>query len=335
MNVLDEGVGPLFTDPDPDAAREFFRNKSRAMVDKRMSVKEAVERFIPDGCYFATGGFGANRIPNAICHEVLRQRRTGLGFSGHTATHDFQVLCAGKCFDKLDAAYIVGLEARGLSPNARRYMQSGEVQVADWSNYALAARLRAAGEGVSYGLTRSMLGTDTFKRSAAKAVECPFTGKTLCAVPALWPDVAAIHVHYADKYGNAVYKGISVADHELSRAAKRLIITTERIVDESEIRDDPTCTSIPFYMVDAVVEVPWGSYPGNMPYLYFSDEEHLAQWMRVEKDPDEFRKFLDKYIYGVSGFDEYVELCGGAERIEQLRKIELVERAELPAGEGA
>lgn len=335
MNVLDEGVGPLFTDPDPDAAREFFRNKSRAMVDKRMSVKEAVERFIPDGCYFATGGFGANRIPNAICHEVVRQGRTGLGFSGHTTTHDFQVLCAGKCFDKLDAAYIVGLEARGLSPNARRYMQSGEVQVADWSNYALAARLRAAGEGVSYGLTRSMLGTDTFKRSAAKAVECPFTGKTLCAVPALWPDVAAIHVHYADKYGNAVYKGISVADHELSRAAKRLIITTERIVDESEIRDDPTCTSIPFYMVDAVIEVPWGSYPGNMPYLYFSDEEHLAQWMRVEKDPEEFRKFLDKYIYGVSGFDEYVELCGGAERIEQLRKIELVERAALPAGEGA
>jgi len=335
MNVLDEGVGPLFTDPDPDAAREFFRDKSRAMVDKRMSVKEAVERFIPDGCYFATGGFGANRIPNAICHEVVRQRRTGLGFSGHTTTHDFQVLCAGKCFDKLDAAYIVGLEARGLSPNARRYMQSGEVQVADWSNYALAARLRAAGEGVSYGLTRSMLGTDTFKRSAAKAVECPFTGKTLCAVPALWPDVAAIHVHYADKYGNAVYKGISVADHELSRAAKRLIITTERIVDESEIRDDPTCTSIPFYMVDAVVEVPWGSYPGNMPYLYFSDEEHLAQWMRVEKDPEEFRKFLDKYIYGVSGFEEYVELCGGAERIEQLRKIELVERAALPAGEGA
>ena len=144
MNVLDEGVGPLFTDPDPDAAREFFRGKSRAMVDKRMSAREAVERFIPDGCYFATGGFGANRIPNIICHEVVRQRRKNLGFSGHTTTHDFQVLCAGKCFDRLDAAYIVGLEARGLSPNARRYMQSGEVQVADWSNYALAARLRAA-----------------------------------------------------------------------------------------------------------------------------------------------------------------------------------------------
>ncbi len=265
MNVLDEGVGPLFTDPDPDAAREFFRTKSRAMVDKRMSVKEAVERFIPDGCYFATGGFGANRIPNAICHEVVRQHRTGLGFLGHTTTHDFQVLCAGKCFDKLDAAYIVGLEARGLSPNARRYMQSGEVQVADWSNYALAARLRAAGEGVSYGLTRSMLGTDTFKRSAAKVVECPFTGKKYAAVPALWPDVAAIHVHHADMYGDSVIRGISIADYELARAAKHLIITTERIVDQSVIRDDPTATSIPFYLVDAVVEVPTAATRGTCP----------------------------------------------------------------------
>jgi glutaconate CoA-transferase subunit A len=325
MKVLDEGIGPLFMDPDPDKAREFFRTKSRAMVDKRMSAKEAVERFIPDGCYFATGGFGANRIPNVICHEVVRQGRKGLGFSGHTTTHDFQVLCAGKCFDRLDAAYIVGLEARGLSPNARRYMQSGEVQVADWSNYALAARLRAAGEGVSFGLTRSMLGTDTFKRSAAKAIECPYTGKTLAAVPALWPDVVAIHVHEADMYGNAVMRGISVADYELSRAAKHLIITTERLVGDAEIRDDPTATSIPFYLVDAVVEAPGGCYPGNMPYLYFSDEEHLAEWMRVEKDPDEFARFLDKYIFGVDTFEEYLELCGGAKRLEELRKIELLE----------
>ena len=325
MNVLDEGIGPLFMDPDPDKAREFFRTKPRTMTDKRMSAREAVERFVPDGCYLGIGGFGANRIPTAVIHEILRQRRKNLGFLGHTSTHDFQLLCAGKCFDRLDAAYIVGLEARGLSPNARRYMQSGEVQVADWSNYALAARLRAAGEGVSYGLTRSMLGTDTFKRSAAKVVECPFTGKKYAAVPALWPDVAAIHVHEADMYGNAVMRGISVADYELSRAAKRLVITTERLVDNSEIRDDPTATSIPFYVVDAVVEAPGGSYPGNMPYLYFSDEEHLAEWMRVEKDPDAFAAFLDKYIYGVETFEEYLELCGGAERLEELRKIEMLE----------
>jgi glutaconate CoA-transferase subunit A len=322
MEVLDQGVNPIFTDPDPDKAREFFRSKSRAMVDKRMTDKEAVEKFVHDGDYLAIGGFGANRIPNSIVHEIVRQRKKNLGFLGHTSTHDFQVLAAGKCFNRCDSAYIVGLEARGLSPNARRYMQSGEVQLTEWSNYALDARLKAAADGVSFGIVRSVLGTDTFKMSGAKVIECPFTGKKYAAVPACWPDVAAIHVHEADMYGNAVIKGISVADLELARASKHLIITTEKLVHNSVIRDDPTRTSIPFYLVDAVVESPYGSYPGNMPYLYFSDEVHLAQWMKVEKDPEEFAKFLDHYIYSSSDFEEYLEKCGGLKRIEELQKLE-------------
>jgi glutaconate CoA-transferase, subunit A len=327
MEVLDQGVNPLFTDPDPDKAREFFRKKPRAMVDKRMTEKEAVERFVPDGCYLGVGGFGGDRIPSAIVHEIVRARRKNLGFLGHTATHDCQILAAGKCFDRVDSAYVVGLEARGLSPNARRYMESGEVQVTEWSNYALAARLRAAAEGVSFGVIRSMLGTDTFKMSAAKVVECPFTGKKYAAVPALWPDVGVIHVHEADMYGNAVIRGISAADMELARAAKHLVITAERLVSNFTIRENPTATSIPFYLVDAVVEIPYGSYPGNMPYLYFSDEEHLAEWMRVEKDPEEFAKFLDRYIYGVSCFEEYLELCGGLKKMKELQKLEnLVEK---------
>lgn len=322
MNVLDEGVGPLFMDPDPDKARAFFRTKTRVMVDKRMSEREAVERYIPDGCYLGIGGFGANRIPNAIVHEIVRQKKTGLGFLGHTSTHDFQVLAAGKVFDRVDVAYVVGLESRGLSPNARRYMESGEVEVTEWSNYGLDARLRAAADGVSFGLTRSMLGTDTFKMSAAKTVECPFTGKKLAAVPALYPDVSAIHVHEADVYGNSVIRGISVADLELARASRHLIITTERLVPNEDIRNAPDRTSIPFYLVDAVVEVPYGSYPGNMPYLYYSDEEHLAEWLRVERDPEEFARFLDHYIYSVADFEEYLERCGGLKRIEELRRLE-------------
>ncbi len=327
MRVLEEGNNVLFMDPDPDKAREIFQNKSRAMTDKRTTVKEAVEQFIPDGCYLGIGGFGANRIPTAVLHEILRQRRKDLGFLGHTSTHDFQLLCAGKCINRVDASYIVGLEARGLSPNARRVMESGEVQVTEWTNYALTVRLRAAAEGVSFGIARCMLGTDTLKMSAAKVIECPFTGKKYVALPAVWPDVAAIHVHEADIYGNCHIRGISVADLELARAAKHVIITTERLVGNHVIRLNPTRTVIPFYLVDAVIEVPYGSYPGNMAYEYFSDEDHLKQWLKVEKDPDEFAKFLDKYIYNVSAFEEYLELCGGFAKMKELRNLEgLVDR---------
>ncbi|HMK65614.1 MAG TPA: CoA-transferase [Thermodesulfobacteriota bacterium] len=327
MNILEEGKNPIFMNPDPDKAREVFQKKSRAMTDKRITVKEAVEIFIPDGCYLAVGGFGSNRIPAAVLHEIVRQKRKNLGFLGHTTTHDFQILCAGRCLNRVDASYIVGLEARGLSPNARRVMESGEVKVTEWTNYALTVRLRAAAEGVSFGIVRSMLGTDTFKMSGGKVIECPFTGKKYVALPALWPDVAAIHVHEADIYGNCNIQGISVADLELSRAAKHLIITTEKLVGNHEIRLNPTRTFIPFYLVDAVIEVPFGSYPGNMAYEYFSDEEHLREWLRVEKDPEEFAGFLDKYIYSCSDFDEYLERCGGIAKMKELRNLEgLVDR---------
>lgn len=322
MEVLDAGVNPIFMDPDPDKAREFFKKKQRALADKRMTEKDAVEKFIPDGCYLAIGGFGTNRIPTAVIHEILRARRKNLGFYGHTSTHDFQLLCAGHCFNRVDIAYIVGLEARGLSPNARRVMQSGDIQVCEWTNYALAARLRAAAEGVSFGIIRCMLGTETLNVSGAKVIKCPFTGKKFAAVPAIWPDVAVIHVHESDIYGNCRIKGISVADLELARAAKRLIITTERIIDTADIRLCPTKTVIPYYFVDAVIEAPFGCYPGNMPYCYFSDEEHLALWLEVEKDQEKFEKFLDHYIYGVSSFEEYLERCGGLAKLKKLQKLE-------------
>ena len=100
-------------DPDADKAREFFRQKDRALKNKIMSVKDAVEKFVHDGDYLGIGGVGANRIPAAVCHEIVRQRKKNLIFAGHTSTHDFQILAAGEVLNRCDIACIVGLEARG------------------------------------------------------------------------------------------------------------------------------------------------------------------------------------------------------------------------------
>src|SRR5262249_28731046 len=147
-----------------------------------------------------------------------------------------------------------------------------------------------------------------------------FTGETLAAVPALYPDVAAIHVHEADRYGNCRLLGTSVADTDLARAAKRLIVTCERLVPEEGMRRDPARTAIPFFGADAVCEVPFCSYPGNMPYEYFSDEAHLRAWMEAEADPEGHKAWLEKYVYGVGDFGEYVLKCGGLPRMQELRR---------------
>src|SRR5437773_1388517 len=163
------GSGELFSDPSADHARATFARKPRSLVDKLTTVSDAVTRLVHDGDYLAIGGFGCNRIPTAVVHEIVRQRQQDLGFAGHTATHDFQILCAGnltgrgQTLARVDIAYIIGLEARGLSPHARRVMESGTVACTEWTNYALAVRLKAAAMGVPFLPARSMRGTDTLR----------------------------------------------------------------------------------------------------------------------------------------------------------------------------
>lgn len=323
------GSGPLFQQPNVDDARQVFRDRNKGLTDKVMSVEEAVRRFVHDGDYLGSGGFGGDRIATALLHEIVRTKKQGLSLAGHTATHDFQILCAGnntgrgQLLSRCDVAYIVGLEARGLSPHARRVAESGEVELCEWTNYTLSLRFQAASMGIPFLPVRSLGGTDTFAHSAARQVLCPYTGKPVTVVPALWPDVSVIHVHESDCFGNCRIRGTSVSDWHLARASKKVIISCERLISTDEIRSDPTLTLIPFYCVDAVCEVPFGSYPGNMPYEYFSDEDHLRQWLAVERDPQEHLQFLEQYLFNVKSFAEYIDLCGGETRMAELRHQEL------------
>ncbi len=324
VKSVSQGKNRLFTSPDPDDAREFFKSKSRALNSKVMNTGEAVASFVKDGDYLAVGGFGTNRIPTAVLHEIVRQGKKDLGFAGHTSTHDFQILIAGDCLSRVDAAYIIGLEARGLSPAARRAVESGNIEMTEWTNASLSWRLKAASMGVSFLPARNLFGTTTFIYSGARKIKCPFTNKDFVALPALWPDVAVIHVHECDEYGNARISGVSVSDQELANAAKRVILTTEKIISNEEIRKSPESTSIPYWCVDAVIEVPYGSYPGNMPGLYFSDEAYLKNWMEKEKDETVHREFIREQILETDSFDAYLNLNGGLDRMKVLRAEELL-----------
>ena len=101
-----------------------------------------------------------------------------------------------------------------------------------------------------------------------------------------------------------------------------MIVATEQIVDEEFIRRDPRMTAIPFYLVDAVCEVPYGAHPVQMPYLYFFDEKHIASWLELSKTEEGTQEYLDRYVFGVNDFNEYLERVGGTERMQQLERIE-------------
>ena len=324
MEVLHEGLGELVGWHDPDENREFvLHNKSRALKDKTMTAGEAVASFVKNGDFIASGGFGHIRVSMNIIYEIIRQRKRNLVMAGKTAVHDLDLLVGNGCVDKVEVAYSFGHEVRGLSPASRRMVESGKCKViGEISNAGYQWRFLAGMMGLPFIPSRNLLGTDTGKYSACKVVKDPFSGKPINLIPAAYPDVAFIHVHRCDIYGNCQIDGIMVEDFELARCARKLIITTEEIIDTEVIRREPWRTAIPFYVVDGVVEQPFGSHPCELHGKYFFDEEHIAEWLSLSKTDEGVQAYAEKYIFSVSDFNEYLELCGGIKKIEFLAKRE-------------
>ncbi|MGQ9840744.1 MAG: CoA transferase subunit A [Anaerolineae bacterium] len=328
MEILQEGHGELIGWHDPDENRGWvLKNKSRDLHDKRMTVAEAVARFVHDGDLIASGGFGHGRVSMAIIYETIRQRKRHLILAGKTAVHDGDILIASGCVDRVEVAYTFGHELRGLSPASRRMVEEGHCRVVgETSNAGFQWRFLAAAMGLPFIPTGSLLDTDTLAHSSAKVVRDPWSGKPICLLPACYPDVAFIHVTRCDMYGNAQIDGTIIEDFELARAARRLILTTEKIIPEAQIRETPWRTVIPYHLVDAVVEVPFGSHPCQMPLHYYFDEDHIRTWMERSKTAEGAEAYFQEFIYDVPDFAAYLGRIGGRKRLEYLQEVEALRR---------
>ena len=163
-------------------------------------------------------------------------------------------------------------------------------------------RFRAGAMGVPFLPMRSMLGSDVVQqRPEAKEIDCPFTGEKLLLVPALNPDVALIHVQRCDAYGNAQMDGLQFMDIDLAMAANRVILTTERIVSNDQIRRAPDQTKIPFFCVDAVVEVPFGCAPHECYGVYepmMQAHGGLRRRWSTRIRSAAWRSISTRYVYG-------------------------------------
>jgi 3-oxoacid CoA-transferase subunit A/glutaconate CoA-transferase subunit A len=141
------------------------------VVDKRMDIKTSIDKFVHDGDYIASGGFGHVRVSMAGVYEIIRQKKRRLTLAGKTAVHDCDVLVASGCVDQVEVACSFGHELRGLSPASRRMVESGRVKaVTETTNTGFQWRLKAAAMGLPFIPMRRMLGTDTLKKSSGVAI---------------------------------------------------------------------------------------------------------------------------------------------------------------------
>jgi glutaconate CoA-transferase subunit A len=224
----------------------------------------------------------------------------------------------------------------GVSKVMRHFVESGKVVLEEWSHLGFGLRFRAAGMGVPFLPALTMLGSDLMAVGGLKTLEDPYTGRTLAAVPALFPDVALLHVSRADRFGNCQIDGYPHMDADMARAAATVLVTTEELVTDEEIRRRPDRTVIPGFLVDALVLQPFGSYPHEVWGRYHADFEHFAEYTA---DIDRrgvttaVADYLARYVYAPATFEEYLDLFGG----EQLKRAQDAARELVPGltSEGA
>ncbi len=298
----------------PDAFRRFVRDrKNRRPQPKLLSSKEAVSSLVSDGDYIVYDFSSLTRGPQALVREVIRQRKKDLWIGAEFTLHESALLVGAGCASRIDVGFL------GYGNYIGQAVCDGRVKVYEWTNGGLALRMLAGARGVPFLPTRDLLGTDNLSVSAARVIADPFTGDPVCLVPALNPDVAFIHVHQADVYGDARIFGTNLFALEAAMASHRVIVSAEEIVEPDEFRKDPMRTTIPYFLVDAVVHAPFGAYPGSMPARYEIDLAHVDRLNAIRTE-DQMRSYLDEFIFGVADHEEFLDRKVGAARMKELRR---------------
>ncbi len=297
---------------------------------KMRSMRDAIAECVPDGASVALGLQMEQMIPFAAGHEIMRQGRRNLRLIGPISDILFDQLIGAGCVERVIAAW-VGNVMMGSAYNFRRAVEEDGLKVANLSNFGVAFALQAGAMGVPFLPTCTALGSDTARNNEFFVeIESPFVTEDvssnrseirwkdrLHAVRALTPDVAIVHVQRADKDGNAHCWGNFGVMIEAVRAAKRVIVVAEEVVDGEVIASDPNRTVIPGFLVNAVVACPFGAHPSPVQGYYGRDNNFFREYHEQTKTRKDSDAWLGQWVYGTKDRQEYMRQLG-ASRIEEL-----------------
>jgi glutaconate CoA-transferase subunit A len=283
------------------------------MTDKLMSLREAVERFVPDGATVLMGAALESLIPFAAGHEIIRRGGRELTLVGPISDILFDQLIGAGCVRKVVAAWVGNVSA-GLGHNYRRAAERGiphRIEIQDHSNLSLALALQAGAMGVAFMPTKTLLGSDLLRTNPAlRDWVAPWSGERLILVSALQPDVAILHVQRADADGAAHCWGNLGVSVEAALASRRVILTAEEIVEPDVIRSDPNRVLVPPFKVQAVVHEPYGAHPSPVQGYYDRDHDLFHQYHGESRTAEGFAAWARKWILELPDRAAYLDRLG-------------------------
>jgi glutaconate CoA-transferase subunit A len=262
-----------------------------------MPLSEAVSSLVADGDSVALEGF-THLIPFAAGHEILRQGRSELELIRMTPDLLYDQMIGMGAARRLVFSYGGNPGVGGL----HRFRDAIEnewprpVEIEEHSHAGMANRYAAGAADMPCAVMRGYVGTDLMAHTTVAEVTCPFTGEQLVAVPALRPDVAIVHAQEADREGNVQLWGIPGVQKEAVLAARRSLVTVERIVDELQLQ--PGGIVIPGWVIGVVSEAPGGSRPSYSLGITDRDNDFYRFWDKMSRDRDEFIAWMKEHVLG-------------------------------------
>lgn len=264
-------------------------------MNKLLSLQSAIAA-IPDETIIGLGGNTLNRAPMAAVFEIARQKKRSLALVKTAGAMDVDVLCLAGCVKSVDAGFISYESEYSLAQHYRKSVQKGLVRANEHACYTVISALRAASYGIPFMPVRGLIASDLIDaNSYFRRITDPFSGDPVTLVSAIKPDYAILHVHKADAEGNALILGPKYEDVLFSRAAKRVILTTEEIVDTAYFRDSETKADISGFLVSGVVHMPHGAAPCACHGVYDLKHESIKKFLSI-KDASELPAYLSEEV---------------------------------------
>jgi glutaconate CoA-transferase subunit A len=281
-----------------------------------MGLADAVAN-VKAGQLVALGGLWFHNNPCAAVRELARQQVRDLRIvAAPPSSYAVDLLIGAGCVTQATVGH-VSFEHLGFAPNFRRAAQEGSVRIIDADEATILGGLMATVEHLESHPVTSVKGTDIGRSFAA-----PRNRDGIVAPIAMRPDVCILHAQEGDIYGNVRDLGTPFCDPLFAKASKYVIVTVERIVDNLSIRENPHRTTIPGYLVDAVVETPFGAHPCSSHGVYVHDEVSISAYIKAGVNADAWRReYFGPYVEEPASLEAYIQRVGGAERILALSEV--------------
>ena len=267
------------------------------------SSLEALAASVPDGALLALPP--DNSLPSvALAKALVRRGARGLRLLGVPVSgFATDLLIGAGCVAEVETS-AVSLGEAGFAPRFSAAVRAGSITVRDATCPAIHTMLQAAEKGVPFMPLRGVIGSDILAhRGDWRVVQNPISDAPdpILVVPALHPDVAAIHAVMADEEGN-LWVGRRRECATLAHASRRLLATVERVVPGNLLEDERLAAgTISATYVEAFAVAERGAHPVALLDEYGFDAAYVADYARAARTEEGFRAWVDEHVFGQTG----------------------------------